>query len=289
MPSLISVIIPTFNRNDLLAICLDRLAPHSQTLDHSKYEVIVSDDGGSESTKSMISSKYPWVKLIKGPASGPAANRNFGAKNAKSEWLVFTDDDCIPEPNWLQTYYDAIQAYPESKAFEGAIYPTENHHKDLIECPVNLYGNCFWSANIMVHESLFHAVKGFDENYLLAAQEDQDFYLKIKETTSVPFLKNSVVYHPLRKIYIWKTIKKISKLARNWVLYCIKNKEKLNTDSPLKIVKAGYVSQLGMLIFNVKNRFPGKSLISLVWLSYGMLYIIYFLLFNFNDLQKSKV
>lgn len=42
---LFSVVIPTCRRNDLLAKCLDRLAPGQQTLSPDQYEVIVTDDG----------------------------------------------------------------------------------------------------------------------------------------------------------------------------------------------------------------------------------------------------
>lgn len=38
------------------------------------------------------------------------------------EWLVFTDDDCLPDPQWLLAYYDGIKKDPKCKVFEGRTY-----------------------------------------------------------------------------------------------------------------------------------------------------------------------
>jgi glycosyltransferase involved in cell wall biosynthesis len=99
---LFSVIIPTYHRNDLLAKCLDCLAPGVQTLPADQYEVIVSDDGYESTAQEMIQQNYPWVKWVAGFRKGPAANRNNGAKYATGEWLAFTDDDCLPDPHHEQ-------------------------------------------------------------------------------------------------------------------------------------------------------------------------------------------
>ena len=105
---LLSIIIPTYHRNDLLAHCLDRLAPGQQTLSADRYEVIVSDDGRQTTAEDMIQSHYPGVKWVEGPHRGAGANRNNGAQQARGEWLVFTDDDCLPSPGWLEAYVSAI-------------------------------------------------------------------------------------------------------------------------------------------------------------------------------------
>jgi glycosyltransferase involved in cell wall biosynthesis len=107
-----SVIIPTYHRNDLLAKCLDCLADGIQTLPFEQYKVIVTDDGSETTAEEMIRECYPWVQWVAGPHKGPAANRNNGAKYAKGKWLAFTDDDCLPDPQWLETYAEATVAEP---------------------------------------------------------------------------------------------------------------------------------------------------------------------------------
>src|SRR5688500_16589114 len=91
-----SVVIPTYHRNDLLARCLRQLVPGRQTLDASRYEVIVTDDGRDTTAEAMIRDQFSFVRWVRGPQRGPAANRNNGVKHARGEWVVFTDDDCVP-------------------------------------------------------------------------------------------------------------------------------------------------------------------------------------------------
>ncbi|RYY07005.1 MAG: glycosyltransferase family 2 protein, partial [Sphingobacteriaceae bacterium] len=103
-----SIIIPTYNRNDLLSKCLQRLEPGSQSIDVNKYEVIVTDDSKQEEAKNFIQNNFNWVKWVPGPQKGPAANRNYGAKQASGEWLIFIDDDCMPDVHLLQNYQNAL-------------------------------------------------------------------------------------------------------------------------------------------------------------------------------------
>ena len=86
---MVSVVILTCERTELLAKCLRPLA-------HAA-EIIVSDDGQSSSSRQLISNLFPRVKWISGPHRGPAANRNRGAHQATGEWLAFPDDDSIPD------------------------------------------------------------------------------------------------------------------------------------------------------------------------------------------------
>ena len=105
---LISVVIPTRERNATLALCLDRLAPGAQTLPHDQYEVIVADDSAGHLAFELVRDRYPWARWQEGPRRGPAANRNAGARAARGTWLVFTDDDCLPDPIWLEAYAAAM-------------------------------------------------------------------------------------------------------------------------------------------------------------------------------------
>jgi len=165
------------------------------------FEVIVSDDGKNNEAKALVADHYPWAKWVEGPKRGPAANRNCGAKLAKGEWLVFTDDDCLPDVNWLKAYKDAIIQHPKCKAFEGAILPDDWDllKKDMAECPVNTTGGCFWSANIMVEKDLFWEVGGFDEQFIIAAQEDQDLQNILLPKTVISFVPAAQVVHAVRK------------------------------------------------------------------------------------------
>ena len=55
----------------------------------------------------MVNEEFPMVRWNEGPRRGPAANRNFGARVADGEWLIFLDDDCNPRPGFLAAYLKA--------------------------------------------------------------------------------------------------------------------------------------------------------------------------------------
>jgi GT2 family glycosyltransferase len=221
---LFSIIIPTYQRNDLLALCLQRLQPGAQTLEPNLYEVIVTDDAADPANQQLLHSQFPWATYTAGPQRGPAANRNHGATLARGQWLVFTDDDCLPDANWLQAYANAIAQHPNTKAFEGAILPDDWAllKKDMAECPVNTTGGCFWSANIMVANSLFQQVGGFDEQFTIAAQEDQDLQWRIQQQHIILFVPAAKVVHPVRFRKVFIAVKEAQLRATNYTKFALK-------------------------------------------------------------------
>lgn len=203
----LSVVIPTYNRNDLLSNCLKKLSPIYQELDESLYEVIVTDDSPNLGAKDLITWDYPWAKWVKGPGRGPAANRNNGAKYAVGEWLVFIDDDCLPDKELLQSYYFEMKK-GKYKAMEGMI-DADRPRKRLDEvAPINLKGGCFWACNIAVEKNLFNRINGFDEVFPYAAMEDVDFADRLKAIVKTTFLESAKVIHPWRRVRPFSTYKR---------------------------------------------------------------------------------
>ena len=197
---MLSVIIPTCNRNDLLMLCLDRLNLDKQTLNSDQYEVIVTDDGKDQQAKQLLKEKYTWAKWVAGPQKGPAANRNSGAKYAQGEWLIFIDDDCLPVKQILEVYHNALSDYPNTLVFEGCIKADREQQSLAEESPVNETGGYLWSCNFTINKKLFlNTLQGFDEQFPYAAMEDVDldYRLHLKKIKKV-FLKDAMVIHPWR-------------------------------------------------------------------------------------------
>ena len=268
---LFSIIIPTYHRNDLLAKCLDCLAPGVQTLPADQYEVIVSDDGYESTAQEMIQQNYPWVKWVAGFRKGPAANRNNGARYARGEWLAFTDDDCLPDPQWLESYGEAING--KALALEGAIHPLGNYDQDLAECPINLTGGCFWSANIAVRREIFEKIGGFDPNYPLAAHEDQDLKLRLEPITNILFVSNAIVSHPVRIISLNQAISRIKKTCLAWAYHVFKNKKALGYKNNLEFIFSGYKFQTIVFCKSlIKGKFK-QALIAFSTLTFGLFFV----------------
>lgn len=270
---LISVIIPTCNRNDLLSKCLELLSPLVQSIDNI-YEVIVTDDSKNNQAKDLVEKNYSWATWVQGPKKGPAANRNNGADQAKGEWLVFIDDDCLPDEQLLNNYKNAIEKNKDCLAFEGAILPDDWSllKRDLAECPVNTTGNCFWSANISINAKLFRQINGFDENYLIAAQEDQQIKLDIEKATDrkILFLKECIVVHPVRFTTVSKQLKKIPIASKNFIIYAIKNKEVLGYNSFTRFTLSQFKMHLVNTFKLIKTGKIKNSIVALAWLVYGV-------------------
>lgn len=262
---LLTIIIPTCNRNDLLALCLQRLQPGSQTLDATLYEVIVSDDSPNFEAEDLVKQQFLWASYTPGPKRGPAANRNNGARLAAGQWLVFTDDDCLPDANWLQAYADAIEQHPNSKAFEGSILPDDWAllKKDMAECPVNTAGGCFWSANIMVEKKLYGEVGGFDEQFIIAAQEDQDLQWRLASFTTISFTDTAVIVHPVRITNLKNKINGIESSVLNWQIFQSKHYSTIRNWRKIEIYK-----HLKLSLFNLLKLKPKKSIYHLAVVRY---------------------
>lgn len=201
---LFSVIIPTYHRNDLLAKCLDCLVAGAQTLPAEQYEVIVTDDGSETTAQEMIQKRYPWVKWVAGPRKGPAANRNCAAKYATGEWLAFLDDDCIPDPQWLEAYTTAITSEPSCLVFTGRVY-VDRPRLSLAEySPIFESEGRLPSGNFTIQKQLFISIDGFDERFS-TAMEDLDLMVRLtKKGYKFPFIKLASVCHPWRTSHLIK-------------------------------------------------------------------------------------
>lgn len=196
-----SVIIPTYHRNDLLALCLNCLKPGVQTLDSTQFEVIVSDDGQDTTAQQLIADHYPWARWVRGSQRGPAANRNSGASQAQNKWLIFTDDDCLPDAKWLAIYSQATQDHPDINVFEGRTIADRPRLRYDEEAPLNETGGNLWSCNFAIKLSLFNTMKGFDEMFPYPAMEDIDLNTRLlNRKVKVKFLSNALIIHPYRRI-----------------------------------------------------------------------------------------
>jgi len=105
----VSVIVPVFKDAARLGRCLDALA--NQTYPRAHYEVIVVDNGSADDVASVVR-RCPQANLYHESRPGSYAARNKGISHAKGEILAFTDADCIPSRNWLETGVAALLATP---------------------------------------------------------------------------------------------------------------------------------------------------------------------------------
>lgn len=138
MNPFVSVIIPVYNDDKRLEICLEAL--DKQTYEKSLYEIIVVDNA-SDNTKDIqnLVAKFPRASIAYESLPSSYAARNKGISLAKGEIIAFTDADCIPYPNWLDRGVKNLLRVPNCGLVVGQIeifFKTYNK-----PTPVELYEN----------------------------------------------------------------------------------------------------------------------------------------------------
>jgi glycosyltransferase involved in cell wall biosynthesis len=96
-----SVVVPTYNRLERLRRVITAL--EQQAYPSDAYEVIVISDGSTDGTDAYLEAFRSTMRLrwFPQPNRGPAAARNAGIQQADGEFIVFIDDDLVPEPQLL--------------------------------------------------------------------------------------------------------------------------------------------------------------------------------------------
>lgn len=120
----VSVIIPTYNRPGQLLKLLESLA--NQTYPAYLFEVIVVDDGSSESYAEVVEQPWPFrLDYHRQDNQGEAIARNYGVQMSHGELLVFLDDDMVVEPAYLEAIHAEHIAHPQALLI-GTMYVRPN-------------------------------------------------------------------------------------------------------------------------------------------------------------------
>lgn len=132
----ISVIIPTYNRADLLREALKSLT--TQSLPRDEFEVIVIDDGSQDNTAHVCSDfeKHLHLRYQKQINSGISAAKNMGIFMARAPLLFFFDDDDVADANLLAEHFRSHRSHPEENV---AVLGYTTWHPSLTITPLMHY------------------------------------------------------------------------------------------------------------------------------------------------------
>ena len=218
----ISIVIPTYRRPELLVKCVNAVL--NQSFNPVDYEIIIVSDGPDELTKetitSAIKSEEPRIIFLNLPQKkGPAAARNFGWRKAVGELVAFTDDDCIPDKNWLSEIWRSYDGSDEV-AFSGKVLvPLSKTPTDFELNTAHLETAEFITANCICSKKALIKTGGFDERFALAWREDSDLHFKLM-LNGIPIYKiDAVVIHPVRQAPWGVSLKEQKKGMFNALLY----------------------------------------------------------------------
>jgi glycosyltransferase involved in cell wall biosynthesis len=232
----VSIIIPTFNGASRIGKCLDALL--QQTAGRHA-EILVVDDGSIDETAEEVQ-RYPEVRLIIQSNTGPAAARNRGASVAKGAIILFTDDDCVPMPGWLDAMLKPFDD-PEVVGAKG-VYRT--HQETLAARFVQIeyedryhlmesfdYIDFIDTYSAAFRRDRFLEMTGYDTSFPVACAEDVELsYRMSARDWKMKFAPLAVVYHTHPSTFS-QYLKKKYKFAFWRVLAIRKNPSKGIKDS----------------------------------------------------------
>lgn len=206
----------------MLKKCLDAL--RIQTIDSADYEVIVVSDGPDLLTESMVKEMqgghYQLRFITLAENKGPAAARNTGWLNAKGRIIAFTDDDCLPDKNWLREIVTFIGDNNIIAVSGKVIVPCAKRPTDYELNTCGLETAEFVTANCACTKAALIAVGGFDERFRMAWREDSDLHFKLlAQQVPLSYLVNAVVVHPVRQTSWGVSLKEQKKTLFNALLY----------------------------------------------------------------------
>lgn len=190
----ISIIITAYNSEKYIERCIKSIFKS----DYKNLEVIIIDNGSHDKTVSIIKTlqKIHPINFTKGDVNGSASvARNVGAKKAKGKLLFFLDHDTIIAPNCLSEIHNffskkdvgavqckllaangSIDSLGHFISYVGFPYEIRDEMENDKNKPIKVLGAK--TAGLVIRASVFKKVDGFDEDYIISA-EDTDISWRI--------------------------------------------------------------------------------------------------------------
>ena len=193
----VSVIIPTYNRKNLLKRALHSVS--SQTF--VPQEIIVVDDGSSDGTKDWVLERFPYVRYIYQDNSGVSSARNAGIKEAKGLWIAFLDSDDEWMPDKLEKQERVINDSKEAwLCHTNEVWVRNNVRVNQMKKHQKYGGYIFENcldicrispSSVLIKKEVFEMVGLFDES--LKVCEDYDLWLRITSVLPIIFLDQPLI------------------------------------------------------------------------------------------------
>jgi glycosyltransferase involved in cell wall biosynthesis len=202
----ISVVIPTYNRAADLTRCLAALK--AQTAPVDSFEVIVIDDGSTDGTPEVLAqwaADWPVLRYYRQSNAGPATARNQGISRAHFGIIAFTDDDCLPAPDWVQRIQERMSA-----GIHGCLHgPIRSSLPSSTFVHSVIADGAVITSNIAFEKAVFERVGVFDTAFPAPWCEDADMCYRMRKLgVTITYDPALLVDHPPRYQGFWNFLKK---------------------------------------------------------------------------------
>ena len=193
----ISVVIPTYNRKELLKRSIDSVI--NQTIKPS--EIIIVDDGSNDGTEAMVKKNYDSLKLIKQKNKGASAARNSGIRASSGEWICFLDSDDEWKNDKLEKQIAAVANNSDYKFFHSNEIWIKNGKRINQKKKHKKYGGDIFKkcldmcrispSSVLIDKNIFEEIGFFNENLVVC--EDYELWLRICDKYEVFFIDEPLI------------------------------------------------------------------------------------------------
>ncbi|MBD3616940.1 MAG: TIGR04283 family arsenosugar biosynthesis glycosyltransferase [Gracilimonas sp.] len=171
---MISIIIPAYNEEKKIGDLIAYLYKHCRK---EEAEIIVVDGGSTDNTVELAQKKG--AVTVTSPQKGRARQMNYGAKNAKGEWLYFLHADTTPPPTFITDIRNAVDSGYDCGCFRlrfDSNQPVLKFYSWFTRFDIDFFR--FGDQSLFVKKTLFEQINGFDE--ALMVMEDQEIVSRLK-------------------------------------------------------------------------------------------------------------
>ena len=199
---LADVVVPTVGRPSLVTL-LDALGPFPG-------RVLVVDDR-HEGAGDLGIGAHDGVEVVRSGGRGPAAARNLGWRAATAPWVVFLDDDVVPDVGWRGWLTaDLAAAGPDVAGVQGRLrvpLPTGRPPTDWERNVAGLATARWATADMAYRRGALAEVGGFDERFPRAFREDADLALRLQAAGWRLVTGERTATHPVRPAGPWTSVR----------------------------------------------------------------------------------
>ena len=192
-------------------------------------DILVVDDGSTDGSADVA--RGAGARVVVHPINqGLAAARNTGLRSALGDLVAFTDDDCLPEPRWLECLLDAVERHPGAFAWGGPAVAVESpgwvsaylrHADPMAPLERSLLDDDGFvhrlrqyllrngaqapagerevasvaGANMMLRRELALEIGGYDERFRFGGEEEELFRRVVRAGHQVVFVPDAQVRH----------------------------------------------------------------------------------------------
>ncbi len=282
----VSVIIPTFNRKEILYYCLKALL--KQTFSRDRFEILIIDDGSTQDIKSMVEDfdTGPFIRYFRQEKAGQARAENLGIKNARGDILLFLDNDMISVETLIEEHFKYHQKY-KNHIVRGSYANTSNYINPEASAEGRFFSTAFFiNGNVSIKKSELVKAGMFDEDFKEYGWLDLELGVRLRKNgLSVITNYKAFSYHYQKEFEpedFPAICKKEIERGHMAVLFYSKHpclRVKMATMNPLIMFLGRVLYKLDWLNFNKggktidflyrrKTKWPNKHIVNLAAMAY---------------------